>query len=165
MLGYDDEVEASPIEMPTSGLQDEFLDFKDKYLSNGGSKGMASLSRVLPAPIEDSLRDEIQALSCDIFRMMDCKGVVRIDYMFDRATSKVFITEINTIPGSLAFYLWENKGVAYSKLIDRMVDCALRAHEDKNSRNYAFTSDILKNVQLGGEKGAKGCKGAKGAKL
>ena len=163
VLGYDDDVTASPIEMPISGEQ--FLDFKEKYLANGGSKGMASLHRVLPAPIEDSLRDEIQQLSCEIFRMLDCKGVVRIDYMFDKATEKVYITEINTIPGSLAFYLWENAGVKYSKLIDKLVESAMRAHEDRNLRNYAFTSDILKSVSLGGAKGAKGTKGSKGAKL
>lgn len=161
VLGYDDEVEASPIEMPVTAAGDQLLDFHDKYLRQGGSKGMASLSRVLPAPIEDSLRDEIQQLSCKIFRMMDCKGVVRIDYMFDRASNQIFITEINTIPGSLAFYLWENAGVKYSQLIDRMVACARRAHEDKNLRNYAFTSDILQNVQLGGTKGTKGTKGCK----
>ena len=160
VLGYDDEVEASPIEMPVTAAGDMLLDFNDKYLRSGGSKGMASLSRVLPAPIEDSLRDEIQALSCRIFRMMDCKGVVRIDYMFDRSSGKIYITEINTIPGSLAFYLWENAGMKYSRLIDRMVQCAKRAHGDKNMRNYAFHSDILKNVQLGG-----GTKGAKGSKL
>ena len=159
VLGYDGDVEASPIEMPLSGQQ--FLDFKEKYLANGGSKGMASLHRVLPAPIEDSLRDKIQAMSCDIFRMLDCKGVVRIDYMFDRASEQVYITEINTIPGSLAFYLWENKGVKYSQLIDRMVDCARKAHEDRNMRNYAYSSDILKGVSLGGAKGAKGSKGSK----
>ncbi|MBE5804602.1 MAG: D-alanine--D-alanine ligase [Clostridiales bacterium] len=163
VLGYDDEVEASPIEMPISA--EKFLDFKEKYLASGGSKGMASLHRILPAPIPDELRDRIQALSCDIFRMMDCKGVVRIDYMWDRDTDGVYITEINTIPGSLAFYLWENAGVKYSRLIDRMVDCAKRAHEDKNLRNYAFTSDILKSVSLGGAKGAKGAKGSKGVKL
>ena len=163
VLGYDDEVTASPIEMPLSSEQ--FLDFKEKYLANGGSKGMASLHRVLPAPIEDSLRDHIQQLSCDIFRMLDCKGVVRIDYMFDKASEKVYITEINTIPGSLSFYLWENAGMKYSQLIDRMVNAAVRAHEDRNLRNYAFTSDILKSVSLGGGKGAKGAKGSKGMKL
>ena len=162
VLGYDDEVEASPIEMPISA--EKFLDFKEKYLASGGSKGMASLHRVLPAPIPEELRDRLQQLSCDIFRMLDCKGVVRIDYMWDRATEDVFITEINTIPGSLAFYLWENAGVKYQTLIDRMVRCARRAHEDKNSRNYAFTSDILKNVSLGAT-GAKGAKGSKGSKL
>ena len=70
------------------------------------------------------------------------------------------ITEIYTIPGSLAFYLWEAKGVKYPELIDRMVTYARRAHEEKNSRNYAYTSDILKNY-AGGSKGAKGAKGSK----
>ena len=161
VLGYDEEIEASPIEMPIN--QDEFLDFKDKYLASGGSKGMASLHRVLPAPIEDELRDEIQEMSRKIFRMLDCKGVVRIDYMFDKNAGKLYITEINTIPGSLAFYLWENAGVAYTRLIDRMVGYAEKAHGDKNRANYAYTSDILKGVSFGA-KGAKGSKGAKSAK-
>ena len=157
--GYDDDVQASPIEMPLNS--DGFLDFGDKYLASGGSKGMASLHRVLPAPIEDSLRDEIQEMSRTIFRLMDCKGVVRIDYMFDRESEKTYITEINTIPGSLAFYLWENAGIPYSSLIDDMIEYAERAYEDKNTANYAYTSDILKNVSLG----AKGAKGSKTAKL
>ena len=161
VLGYDEEIEASPIEMPIN--QDEFLDFKDKYLASGGSKGMASLHRVLPAPIEDELRDEIQEMSRKIFRMLDCKGVVRIDYMFDINAGKLYITEINTIPGSLAFYLWENAGVAYTRLIDRMVGYAEKAHGDKNRANYAYTSDILKGFSFG-TKGAKGSKGAKIAK-
>ena len=161
VLGWDNEAEASPIEMPLKPEDDTFLDFKDKYLSSGGSKGMASLSRVLPAPIGEELTKEIQDLSLRIFRMMDCKGVVRIDYMFDKATEKVFITEINTIPGSLAFYLWEAKGLKYRQLIDRMVDYARRAHEEKNSRSYAYTSDILKSYAAG----TKGVKGSKGSKL
>ena len=161
VLGYDDEVCASPIEMPVN--QDEFLDFKDKYLASGGSKGMASLHRVLPAPIEDELKEEIQSLSCRIFRLMDCKGVVRIDYMFDRDSGKLYITEINTIPGSLSFYLWENAGMRYAELIDRLVSCAEKAHADKNRANYAFTSDILKGVSFG-SKGTKGSKGVIGSK-
>ncbi len=165
VLGFDDEVEASPIEMPVSA--GAMLGFKEKYLEGGGgtkASGMASLSRVLPAPIPDERREEIQTLSKAIFRELDCKGVVRIDYMWDRATDKLFITEINTIPGSLAFYLWENAGVKYAALIDRMVACALKAHEEKNARTFVFTSDILKGVQLGakGSKGSKGCKGIKG---
>ena len=161
VLGYDNDVVASPIEMPIN--QDEFLDFKDKYLASGGSKGMASLHRVLPAPIEDKLRDKIQEMSKTIFRMLDCKGTVRIDYMFDKDRGKLYITEINTIPGSLAFYLWENAGMSYSRMIDKMIECAEKAHEDKNRANYAYTSDILNGVCFGA-KGAKGCKGAKGAK-
>ncbi|MBQ9251800.1 MAG: D-alanine--D-alanine ligase [Clostridia bacterium] len=159
VLGYDDEVEASPIEMPISG--EDFLDFKEKYLANGGSKGMASLHRVLPAPIEEELRDRIQEMSKRIFRMMDCKGVVRIDYMFDRDSGNLYITEINTIPGSLAFYLWENAGTSYRKLIDRLVVLAEKAHQDRNQSNFAYQSDILKGVTFGA-KGSKGAKGTKG---
>jgi len=159
VLGYDDVAEASPIEMPINN--DEFLDFKDKYLASGGSKGMASLHRVLPAPIEDELRIQIQSMSKEIFRMLDCKGVVRIDYMFDRKEGEIYITEINTIPGSLAFYLWENAGLSYTEMIDRLVIYAEKAHNDKNQANYAFTSDILNGVTFG----AKGTKGSKGTKL
>ena len=159
VLGYDDEIAASSIEMPLNST--EFLDFHEKYLSSGGSKGMASLHRVLPAPIEDSLRDQIQEMSKQIFRMMDCKGVVRIDYMFDKASEQIYITEINTIPGSLAFYLWEYDSLSYPKLIDRMIEYAEKAHADRNHASYAFTSDILKSASIG----AKGAKGSKGTKL
>ncbi|MBR0513732.1 MAG: D-alanine--D-alanine ligase [Clostridia bacterium] len=159
VLGYDDSVQASSIEMPLNST--EFLDFHEKYLSSGGSKGMASLHRVLPAPIEDRLKELIQEMSCKIFRMLDCKGVVRIDYMFDRESEQVYITEINTIPGSLAFYLWEYDGLHYSDMIDRLIENAVKAYEDRNRANYAFDSDILKNANFG-TKGAKGSKGAKG---
>ncbi len=157
VMGYDSHVEASSIEMPLNST--EFLDFREKYLASGGSKGMASLHRVLPAPIDDELKNRIQEISCSIFRMLDCKGVVRIDYMFDKNDEQLYITEINTIPGSLAFYLWEYDGVSYETLIDRMIEYAEQAHADRNRANYAYTSDILKNVSAG----AKGAKGAKGA--
>ena len=161
VIGFDGEMEASPIEMPIT--HDQTLTFAEKYLSGGGTKlsGMASLNRVLPAPIPDERRDEIQALSKRIFDELDCKGVVRIDYMWDRETDQLYITEINTIPGSLAFYLWQAKGVKYSTLIDRMVDYAMKAHAEKNERTFVYTSDILSGAQLG-SKGAKGAKGAKG---
>ena len=154
VLGYDGKCKASVLEMPNTG--GAFLGFGEKYLqSGGGSKGMASLARLVPAPIEDSLRDQIQALAKEIFRLMDCKGVVRIDYMLDRHSDNYYITEINTIPGSLAYYLWTETGLPYSGLIDEMVDCAMRAHEEKERNSFAFQSDILSGVCLGGKKGGK----------
>lgn len=152
VLGYDGEAEASEIEMPISG--GDLLTFMDKYGSNS-TKGMASLKRVLPAPIEPELKERIQKLSVDIFKAMDCKGVVRIDYMFDAPSQELYITEINTIPGSLAFYLWEACGLPYTMLIDRMVECAMKAEQDKEENNYAYTSDILKNISMGGKTGMK----------
>ena len=151
------EVNCSVLEMPNSGAG--FLDFSEKYLAgSGGSKGMASLKRIVPAPIGEDLTKELQELSLRIFDAMDCKGVVRIDYMLDRHSDNYYITEINTIPGSLAYYLWQESGLKYSQLIDRMVDCAMKAYQEKERNSFAFHSDILSGVQLGGAKGAKGGK-------
>lgn len=156
VLGYDDDVKASVLEMPNNG--GDFLDFAEKYLSGSGSKGMASLKRIIPAPIGDELTEKLQQLSVDIFKSMDCKGVVRIDYMLDRNSDHYYITEINTIPGSLAYYLWTETGLPYSGLIDQMVSFAMKAHEDKEKNSFAFSSDILSAVSLGGTKGTKGTK-------
>ena len=154
VLGFGGEARPSEIEMPVTG--GDLLSFMDKYIQgNASTKGMASLKRVLPAPIEPELRERIQKLSVDIFNNMDCKGVVRIDYMYDTQGNGLYITEINTIPGSLAFYLWDPCGLPYKELIDQMVACALQAHEDKNNSNYAFTSDIMSNLSLGGKAGTK----------
>ncbi|MEG2603791.1 MAG: D-alanine--D-alanine ligase family protein [Clostridia bacterium] len=152
VLGYNGKAKASEIEMPLSG--GDLLTFMDKYGSNS-IKGMASLKRVLPAPIEPELRDRIQTLAIDIFHAMDCKGVVRIDFMFDAASESLVITEINTIPGSMAFYLWEPCGVSYSMLVDELVQYAMEAQQDKDNNNFAYTSDILNNISLGGKAGAK----------
>ncbi|MBR1585100.1 MAG: D-alanine--D-alanine ligase [Clostridia bacterium] len=154
VLGFDGDRRPSVLEMPNSGT--EFLDFSEKYLAgNGGSKGMASLKRVIPAPIGEELTKELQDLSLRIFDAMDCKGVVRIDYMIDRHTGSHYITEINTIPGSLAFYLWQATGLNYTRLIDEMVACAMKAYAEKERNSFAFTSDILSGVQLGGKTGGK----------
>ncbi len=154
VLGYDRKALPSVLEMPNAGGE-AFLGFKEKYLSQGASKGMASLKRIIPAPVSEELKKKIQDLSVRIFRAMDCKGVVRIDYMLDRFSDRFYITEINTIPGSLSFYLWKETGMAYSELIDHMVEAALEAHRDKHRSNYAYTSDILKGITLGGKTGVK----------
>jgi D-alanine-D-alanine ligase len=154
VLGYGGEARPSEIEMPVTG--GDLLSFMDKYLQgNASAKGMASLKRVLPAPIEPELRERIRKLSVEIFKNMDCKGAVRIDYMYDAADDGLYITEINTIPGSMAFYLWEACGLKYGALIDELVAYALRAHGEKNDSNYAFSSNILNDCALGGKTGAK----------
>lgn len=157
VLGFDGKTEVAPLEMPIS--QGDVLDFAQKYLgSSGGSKGMASLSRIINPEIGQEMSDKIKKLAQDIFVAMDCKGVARIDFMLDRNSDNYYITEINTIPGSLAYYLWAECGVSYTKLIDRMVECALLAKQEKDENSFAFKSDILKGVALGGAKGAKGSK-------
>jgi D-alanine-D-alanine ligase len=153
VLGFDTEITTAILEMPTSG--GDLLDFSEKYLASGGRKGMASLRRVMPAPVGEDMTERIKSISEQVFRALDCKGVVRIDFMIDRLSDSLYITEINTIPGSMAYYLWAAGGVGYSELIDRMVGYALKAHQCKNDNAYAYSSDILSGVSLGGKKGGK----------
>ena len=152
VLGFDGQTECSALEMPLSS--GEVLDFAKKYLEgNASAKGMASMGRVLNPDIGEETGKRIRDLSEEIFTALDCKGVVRIDYMIDRATDQMYITEINTIPGSMSYYLWEKAGVSYPELIGRMVDLAEQAHREKEQNNFAYRSDILKAVRLGGTKG------------
>ena len=152
-LGIDGEVDASLCEKPL-GWQ-EFLTFDDKYMR--GSKQAKAPQRQIPADLPEGMTERIQQLTKDIFTAFDCKGVVRIDFLVDQDTNALYVNEINTIPGSLAFYLWEPCGMSYPKLIDRMVEIAIQAAEDKRKNNYAFDSKLIQSVKLGG--GTKGAKG------
>ena len=157
-VGYGEVVRASVCEMPVPSSNDTFLDFWQKYLRNASTKGedsrgMKSLSRVVPAPIGDELTGRIQTMTCDIFKLLDCCGTVRVDFILDQ-NDMLFVNEPNTIPGSLAFYLWKASGLDFPKLIEKMVEDALRAHADKNSSVFAYDSSILKKVAAG-TKGSK----------
>ncbi|MDY6072704.1 MAG: D-alanine--D-alanine ligase family protein [Eubacteriales bacterium] len=156
VLGDSRDAKASEIEMPITG--GDLLGFTEKYLGGANSrKGLASLKRILPAPIDNELKSEIQKLSLKIFKKLDCKGVVRIDYMFEPETEKLYLTEINTIPGSLSYYLWEKSGISYSELIDKLVDIANYAHLQKLNLNFSYESNILKNNSFT-KLGSKGIK-------
>ncbi len=166
VMGFDTDITPSVLEMPVGW--EEFLTFDEKYLRGSGTKGskggspapagkaagMESLRRRIPAPVGDEKTARIQRLSADIFRALDCKGVVRIDYLIDG--DDVYVGEINTIPGSLSFYLWEPTGLPYAKLIDRLVEMAYRAHAEKNRCVFAFDSTILSKVTTGTKGVGKG---------
>ena len=153
VLGYGDHVETSELEMPVT--QEEFLTFPGKYLRNAkGAGGMASQVRLIPAPISEQAAQTVRDLAVRAFRAMDLKGVVRIDFILDE-NENVFINEANTIPGSLAFYLWEPKGVSFSALLDGMVECAFSAWADRKASVFSHDSTLLANI-VHGSKGAKG---------
>lgn len=153
VLGYGDHVETSELEMPVT--QEEFLTFPGKYMRNAkGAGGMASQVRIIPAPISEQAAQTVRDLAVRAFRAMDLKGVVRIDFILDE-DENVFINEANTIPGSLAFYLWEPKGVTFSALLDGMVECAFSAWADRKASVFSHDSTLLANI-VHGSKGAKG---------
>lgn len=111
VLGDELEAEASECEEPLNA--EDILTYEDKYVGGGksGSKGMASLSRAIPANISPERREEIRQMAVKAFQCLGCSGVARIDFMIDKEADRVYLNEINTIPGSLAFYLWEPLGL------------------------------------------------------
>ncbi len=159
VLGDADDCEASVCEEPF--MNDEILSYEDKYMSGGkgGSKGMASVQRKCPAEISEEKADEIREISKKVFKALGCSGVSRIDYLMDTADGdKVYVNEINTIPGSLAFYLWEASGIKYTDMIDRLVEIAFKRARIKNDSMFTIDTNLLSGVTSFGAKGAKGAK-------
>ncbi len=159
VLGDPDSCEASVCEEPF--MNDDILSYEDKYMGNskngGQSKGMASLGRKIPADISEEKAEEIRSLACKIFKAIGANGVVRIDFIIDTETDTVYANEINTIPGSLAFYLWEATGIKYPELCDRLIDLAFKRQRNRDNITYTINTNILSGVSFG----AKGAKGAK----
>ena len=166
VLGDYYECEASVCEAPLrSG---EILSYQDKYLGGGGkggakrggtkSQGMRSTVREIPARLPQQTTDLIRTTAVETFKTLGCDGVARIDFMIDDATGKVYVNEINTIPGSLSFYLWEASGVSFDRLIDRLIDIALRRSREASFKITSYKQNIFNYSTGGGTKGAKGSK-------
>lgn len=165
VLGYEN-VLASVCEMPVP--TSEILSFADKY-EKGGSKesksaGMASLSRVIPAPISEKLSKQIQQATIKIFKALDGCGVARVDYFVevkgdrssrrfapqDDTSCRFWVNEINSPPGSLSFYLWEKTGIKYKELLDMLIDFALKRTENQNKTQFTFESGLLSKMATKG---------------
>jgi D-alanine-D-alanine ligase len=156
VLGDENEAIASEVEEPLHS--EDILSYEDKYVSNsksGGSKGMASVSRKIPAEIPDKLRDEIREMAVKSFKLLGCNGVARIDFMIDEDSGKLYFNEINTIPGSLSFYLWEPVGIPYKELLSRMIDLCLKRARQEECLTFTFDTNILNSASFGGSKGGK----------
>lgn len=156
VLGDENEAIASECEEPMH--TEDILSYEDKYVSNakgGASKGMASVARKIPADISDEKRAEVRELAVKSFKALGCNGVARIDFMIDEDTGALYFNEINTIPGSLAFYLWEPIGIPYKELLDRMIQLAIKRVRLENNLTFTFDTNILNTASFGGSKGSK----------
>lgn len=156
VLGDYDELQASVCEQPLG--KEELLSFEDKYMSEGGGKGMASASRKIPAPISDELTKNIQQASLKIFKVLQAQGVARLDFLVNSETNTFYFNEINTIPGSFSFYLWDKTDLPFPKLLIRLIEIAMTSHRSKTGRVRSHETNLLS------EKAAKGIKGLKGSK-
>ena len=168
VMGNYEHQKVSEIEEVFSG--NKFLTYADKYIGGGkgklkggktaSSKGMASASRKLPADLPKKQREEIEEIAVKAFKALGSAGNSRIDFLIDEDTNKVYINEINSIPGSLAFYLWEEKGVSFTKMLEEMINIGVKDYKKRVSKTHSFESNILKGFAANG--GVKGMKGMKG---
>ncbi|MEX2115828.1 MAG: D-alanine--D-alanine ligase family protein [Bacteroidota bacterium] len=132
VLGNDDPVASVPGEIIPSN---EFYDYDAKYV-DGKSKAL------VPAKLPKQVVKKIQELSVRAFRILDCAGMARIDFLVPAASTKVFLNEINTIPGftSISMYpkLWEASGLPYPDLLDRLIQLALERHAARSHLQTAY---------------------------
>lgn len=157
VLGDESACKASPCEEPFSN--DEILSYEDKYTNSSKTKGMASLKRKIPADIPEDLTQTVKEYACRTFKAIGGHGVVRIDFLMDNQSKEIFVNEINTIPGSLAFYLWEADGMKYTELLDKLISLAFSRQRKKDNLHFEIETNILSQC------GSFGAKGAKGGKL
>lgn len=137
VLGDADECATSVLEEPVKA--EEILSYTDKYM--GG--GMHAAQKRIPAELTDSLADECRRLAAATFRALGCHGVSRVDLIIDESTGSVYVNEINTIPGSLSYYLWEAAGLPFEALLDRLVKLALKRARAARSKTLTFDSNIF----------------------
>ena len=168
VLGNYEHQKLSEIEEVMSS--DKFLTFEDKYIGSGktkgktgvkgftqkGSKGMLSATRKIPAELTENEKQDVEKIALKAFKSLGSSGVCRIDFLIDNKTEKVYINEINSIPGSLAFYLWEPLRIDYTELLDSMINIAIKDYKKRVSKTHSFDSNILAGYSQNSAKGTKG---------
>ncbi len=156
VLGSTQQHDVSVCERPLG--KEEMLSFQDKYMSEGGAKGMASADRIIPADIPDELAKKIQDTASQVFRILSCSGLARLDFLVNADTQQFYFNEINTIPGSFSFYLWKESAVSFSDLINRLIAIAIQTHKEKNGRIISYETNLLSKKAVKGMKGLKASK-------
>lgn len=154
VLGDCDDYQTSVCEEPIKS--GDILSYEDKYMGGTkGAKGMQASQKRIPADLSEEMSKQIRFLAGETFRVLSCHGVSRVDVIVDADTDKIYVNEINTIPGSLSFYLWEATGISFSELMDRLVALALKRKRERANKTVTYSRNIF---SMGGG-GVKGCKG------
>jgi len=155
VLGDCDDYTMSVLEEPIK--TGAFLTYEDKYMGGTkGAKGMQASQKRIPADLPAEETERIKHLAGETFRVLSCHGVSRVDVIVDRNTRDIYVNEINTIPGSLSFYLWEATGLPFDKLMERLVALAIKRRRELAMKTQTYDRNIF---SMGG--GTKGCKGIK----
>jgi D-alanine-D-alanine ligase len=153
VLGDDRGITPSVLEQPISW--ETFLTYDDKYLRGGGG-GMKGAERIIPAPLEPEMTEKIQSMAVRAFGALQGRGIARIDFLL--RGDEVFLNEINTMPGSLALYLWRETGMSAHDVVNRLVALAQDSHAEKRRTSFDYQTNL---IALTAQRGLKGLKGGK----
>ena len=165
VIGDYEEAKASVCESPIK--MDKILSYRDKYLGNGtkGTKGIkgtkagsknnsfggtmgsdnSNPALELPAKITEEQKKTIQKLAVETFKALGCNGVIRIDFIIDQDNDKIYINEVNTIPGSLSFHLWRESGLDYTEELNEVIALGLKRAREEQKLTFSFETNILAN--------------------
>ena len=162
VMGDIHEAMVAPLEEVGMNTHGQLLDYAAKYQGgakggkmggsktssakmSGGSKGMASTDRQVPADISEKQATIITNLARRVFRILGSSGVCRIDFMMDDETKKIYVNEINTIPGSLSFYLWDAAGISFKEELDQLIHLALKRQQERSRKIFSYDTNILQS--------------------
>jgi D-alanine-D-alanine ligase len=132
-------IRTSVLEQPVSW--DQFLTYEEKYMRGGD--GMKSAERIIPAPIAEEHAEKIKAMAVQAFRAIEGRGTARIDFMLKKDGSQIYLNEINTMPGSVAFYLWQDLGMSPRDLVQELVEIAKEVHAEKRRNTYDYQTNLV----------------------
>jgi D-alanine-D-alanine ligase len=152
VMGSGEKIRASVLEQPISWEQ--FLTYEEKYLRGG--EGMKSAERIIPAPLSAEMTEKIQSLAVRAFQAIEGRGTARLDFLVKG--EDVYLNEINTMPGSVAFYLWQEEGRSPRDVVHELVEIARDAHAQKRMNTYNYQTGL---INLAASRGLKGVKGSK----
>ncbi|MDO8522501.1 MAG: D-alanine--D-alanine ligase family protein [bacterium] len=141
----DDIPRAALVERPLNRA--ELFDFNGKYMSGGKKGGGAnSAYSVIPADIGEKLTRHVIEMGKKVYRILGCSGIARVDFLINSITKKVYVIEVNTMPGSLYHHNWKKDGVSNMELVLGLIKMAEDRFNAQKSTNYTFRSDILNKV-------------------
>ena len=132
-------------EIQESSFSNEFFSYEEKYINEGGAQlGNAEKRIIIPAQIESELTEKIKVSAKEIYKIMGCSGIARIDYLYDTSTKEFYANEVNTLPGTLYHHLWKESGINFSSLLSKLIEYAEERYDKKQRLSFTFESEILK---------------------
>jgi len=147
VMGYENNLIASMCEEPVGWK--EFLTYEDKYVNKSKNSDAKDSKHKIPADISEETTALIENYAKEAFKSIDCCGDARIDFLYDG--NNIFVNEINTIPGSIAFYLWEGKNISFKDLISRIIELAELQQNQRNENTESYDIDLLNKMAKGGK--------------